>query len=333
MMTRPGPRILVFGDVIDDIIVTPEHGIRRDTDTPASIVRRPGGSAANSAAWFAWAGCHVDFIGRVNVVDLARHSAYLVESRVSPHLLGEPDLPTGAIVVLVDDGDGTRTMLTQRGANAALSPADVTPQRLAAANHLHFTGYSVFGSTRPAAFVRLIERAHELGLTVSVDPGSSGFIADHGPAEFLAAVAGADILVPNLDEGVALTGTDSPNAILDTLLGSFPLVALTLGAAGVLVGTRDGIRVTARSTAEDPVDATGAGDAFCAAFIASYLGVEQPVAQPETAPPETARIERAVDRGLRAAATAVRRVGARPGPTAPNTSSDPLSRSTPHPAR
>ena len=55
-LSAGSPRVVVFGDVIDDIIVTPTGDIRPDTDTPASIVRTAGGSAANSAAWFAWAG-------------------------------------------------------------------------------------------------------------------------------------------------------------------------------------------------------------------------------------------------------------------------------------
>jgi len=46
-------RILVFGDVIDDIIVVPSGPIRVDTDTPSAIRSRAGGSAANTAAWLA----------------------------------------------------------------------------------------------------------------------------------------------------------------------------------------------------------------------------------------------------------------------------------------
>jgi sugar/nucleoside kinase (ribokinase family) len=301
---RP-PKVVVFGDVVDDIIVTPVHEIRADTDTPASIVRTAGGSAANSAAWLAWAGCHVDFVGRVHVTDLERHRALLVESRVSPHLLGEPDLPTGAIVVIVA-ADGSRTMLTQRGANAALSPRDVGPERLARASHLHFTGYSIFRHPSPSDFRELIERAHAADVTVSVDPGSAGFIDDFGRDEFIDAIAGCDILVPNLDEGRALTGLADPGDIVDALVAHAPLVVLTLGGDGVLLGTREGDRLSAPTRAATPIDTTGAGDAFCAAFLAALLR-------------ETSRdrvvLERAMEAGLDAAARAVSNIGARPAPT------------------
>lgn len=299
------PRVVVFGDVVDDIIVTPEGEIRSDTDTPASIVRTPGGSAANAAAWLAWAGCHVDFVGRVNVSDLDRHRALLVESRVSPHLLGEPDLATGAIVVIVS-ADGTRTMLTQRGANAALTPRDVGSERLSRATHLHFTGYSVFRHPRTADFPELIRRAHEAGASVSVDPGSAGFIHDFGAERFLDTIGGSDIIVPNHDEGRALTGRHDPAEILDALVERFDVVALTLGGDGVALGTQQGIRIHAPSRAADAIDTTGAGDAFCASFLARLLRENTR---------DRHALAGALSDGLDAAALAVSVVGARPRPT------------------
>ena len=72
-------RALVFGDLIDDIIVVPSGPIRSDTDTASSIRSQPGGSAANTAAWMAAAGADVTFVGRCAAVDAARH-AQLLES-------------------------------------------------------------------------------------------------------------------------------------------------------------------------------------------------------------------------------------------------------------
>ena len=42
------PRLLVLGDVIDDIVATPAGPIRTDADVDATIRIRPGGSAAGS---------------------------------------------------------------------------------------------------------------------------------------------------------------------------------------------------------------------------------------------------------------------------------------------
>ncbi|MDO9396728.1 MAG: PfkB family carbohydrate kinase, partial [Herbiconiux sp.] len=228
--------VVVFGDVIDDVIVTPGGDIRPDTDTPALIERRPGGSAANAAAWFGHLGLPVHFFGRVHTDDVAAHGALLAAAGVTPHLLGEPELPTGTIVVILQP-DRTRTMLTSRGANAGTSAQDVDRALLAPGGHLHFTGYSLFSDTGEAAvaeFARLIQDARGRGASVSVNPGSAGFLADHGVASLFEATAGAELVIPNLDEGRELTGAHSPEAVLEALLERYEIVALTMGRGGVL---------------------------------------------------------------------------------------------------
>ena len=94
-------RILVIGDVIDDIIVIPGRAIRHDTDTPASISQRAGGSSANTAAWLGFAGADVDFYGCVGLADLARHSHELAQFGVRTFLNPDEIHPTGTIVILV----------------------------------------------------------------------------------------------------------------------------------------------------------------------------------------------------------------------------------------
>lgn len=122
------PRVLVVGDVIDDLLVRPHRPIRPATDTPATITPSPGGSGANAAVWLARAGVRVRFVGRVGAADLARHAGLLRAAGVEPVLVPDPRRPTGSIVVLLDP-DGERTMLTDRGANLGLRAADL-PDRL-----------------------------------------------------------------------------------------------------------------------------------------------------------------------------------------------------------
>jgi sugar/nucleoside kinase (ribokinase family) len=267
-MSGESSRIVVFGDVIEDIIVTPRGAIRADTDTPASIERRAGGSAANMAAWLATQGVAVDFVGRVGVLDLERHSRALQDAGVRPMLAADHELPTGTIVILVD-GD-KRTMLTERGANAMVDPETVSDAILDGASALHFTGYSLFAREDTAGFGRLIKRARARRVHVSVDAGSAGFLADFGPKRFLDAIAGADLLFPNLDEGRELTGLDDPTAIAEKLAKRFPVVALTMGTAGVIVAG-GGETVSVEIVPVEIVDPTGAGDAFCAGFLNEWV--------------------------------------------------------------
>ena len=294
-------RIVVFGDVIDDVVVVPRDPIRPDTDTASSIRRRAGGSAANTAAWLGRLGAGVDFVGMVGLDDLERHRALLARCGVTPHLTGHPDLPTGSIVVIVDGEQ--RTMLTETGANAAMTPDAVADDLLDAAAIVHFTGYSLFGRPDDTAVRSLVARAKASGVLVSVDPGSAGFIADFGADRFLAAVSGADLLFPSLDEGRALTGLAAPEEVVARLAEDFAVVALTLGTDGVLVARRgrDTVRVAALEVGAidtEIVDPTGAGDAFAAGFLDAWIRT-----------PHAAVAARA---GVLAGARAVATIGGRP---------------------
>ena len=271
------PKVLVVGDVIDDVIVVPHGPIRPDTDTVSDIRSTPGGSAGNTASWLGHLGVDVEFVGMVAQADVARHSAVFEQYGVVPRLQGHPTLPTGAIVIIVD-GE-TRTMLTSRGANDAV---DLSLVDVAGFDALHLTGYSLFQRADAAPVTALIERARAAGLQVSVDPGSAGFLLDYGVSRFLEAIAGATTLVPNKEEAAVL-GAELP----------FPIVAVTMDREGVLI---NGTLVEAVATTI--VDPTGAGDAFTAGFVAALLHGADPVT--------------AAGAGARLAAQAVSAVGARP---------------------
>ena len=259
----------MFGDVIDDVVVVPRGPIRPDTDTVSSIRRRAGGSAANTAAWLGTLGAEVDFVGVVGLDDVERHRALLAAAGVTPHLTGDRELPTGSIVVIVDGEQ--RTMLTETGANAAMSPDAVGDELLDAAAIVHFTGYSLFVTPDDAAVRSLIARAKARGVQVSVDPGSAGFISDFGADRFLRAARGADLIFPSLDEGRILTGLTAPEEVVARLAANFAVVALTLGTDGVLMAQRGRSTVRVDAIANEIVDPTGAGDAFAAGFLAEWL--------------------------------------------------------------
>ncbi|WP_439564649.1 carbohydrate kinase family protein [Microcella sp.] len=292
----PGSRALVVGDVIDDIIVVPSGPVRPDTDTAASITRHPGGSACNTAAWLGWLGAPVDLVGRVGSGDAGRHASALRASGVTPHLGEDPALPTGTIVIVVD-GE-TRTMLTDRGANATLAVTAVTDALLDGAAVLHLTGYSLFDAFSLDDLAALVGRARARGVLVTFDPGSTGFIADYGLERFRRALAHVDVLLPNLDEGRLLSGEHDRAAVAEALLVHCPAVVITGGSSSVLVARRGESAVEVAVEARRAVDPTGAGDAFTAGLIAAMLGGADLV--------EAARA------GVRAAGVAVTHAGGRP---------------------
>ena len=137
------PRVVVCGDVINDMLVKPLDGLGSwpGSDTPATILARPGGSAANQAAWMAHLGADVVFAGRVGARDAAYHRRELARAGVRAHLAADREAETGSIVIMVAP-DGERTMFTDRGANLRLRRSDVQAGLLDGAVALHLTGYT-----------------------------------------------------------------------------------------------------------------------------------------------------------------------------------------------
>jgi len=288
--------VVVVGDVMTDILVRLDGPIRRGTDQRAEIVMLPGGSGANQATWLAACGVPVRLAARVGAVDRDSVGAALEAAGVIPRLAADAEAPTGALVCLVEP-DGERSFLSSRGANARLHADDLPESLLDGMGLLHVSGYALLESESRAACTRLMAAARTRGLKVSIDPGSSGFLADIGPDLFLQAASGADMIFPNGDEAERLTDAAEAEEQIEVLLAHFPMVVLKRGESGAVAATRGGERMTRPATAERVIDTTGAGDAFFAGFTASWL--------------ERGDLGAALEAGNRMAAMAVSRLGAR----------------------
>ena len=271
--------VLVVGDVMRDIVVRPAGPLRRGTDQSASIRAMPGGAGANQAAWLAHLGMPVRLFACVGAVDLAAEARRLRALGVEPALVGHPDRPTGTLLAMIDT-DGERSFLTDRGANDGLTPADVTDALFEGVAWVHVSAYAFVGSPTAEAAGAVIEGARGRGLPVSVDAGSSGYLAEgDAAARLLAAVDGAALFVANRDEAAALTGLSGRDEQAAALATRFALVLLKDGAAGALAWSRAGDHWHAAAPAVPVVDTIGAGDAFLAGFLAARLrGEDIPVA-------------------------------------------------------
>jgi sugar/nucleoside kinase (ribokinase family) len=286
-------RIICYGDVIDDIVVAPKVPIREDTDTPSVIRSRPGGSAANTAAWLGAIEADVDLVGVVGRGDADRHRQSL--PGVNVVLREHPTLQTGRIVIIVHNE--RRDMLTDRGANADLSPDDISDAMLKRARLLHFTGHVLLNMDGYARVRNLVDRCRAAGVFVSVSPGSAGFIQDVGVERARRAFAGADIVFAGLEDGKLLAGVDAVDEAVLALNERFEVAVLTRGSQGVTISER-GQSFSLDIEALPVVDPTGAGDAFCAGFLDSWI--------------EHWNVRRAAEAGVDLAAEAVGVLGGRP---------------------
>ena len=251
-------KVVVIGDVIEDIIVISNSERKANTDNPSSIQSTPGGSGANFAVWLASLSVETELIARVSGKDKERLESYFKSVKVKPNLQTDQNLETGKIVVLVEGNQ--RTFFTDRAANQNLEQP-----KLPTTDLLYVSGYSVLSLGKDQTQA-LIKEAKQSGALVAIDPGSTSFIEGFGVNNFLEAIAGADIVFPNKEEYELLSKDHQ-------LTSLFPEIVVTKGEQGAeLVGVA---HVDAKSV--EAIDPTGAGDAFAAKYIAERLSGSSPL--------------------------------------------------------
>ncbi|MQA88102.1 MAG: sugar kinase [Streptosporangiales bacterium] len=293
-------RVVVVGDLMTDAVARAAYPLARASDTPASVTMHGGGSGANAAAWLAVEGGDVAFVGRRGSDIAGRNrDMELMGYGVDARLVMDPDRPTGTCVVLVTH-KGERTMLSDPGANAALSLEDLPQDLFQRDAHLHLSGYTLLNEGSRAAGRGVLGFAARVGMTISVDGASPAPVERVGAENFLNWTNGAKLLMVNADEAQVLTGRDDPVHAARVLTAWYPQVVITLAAEGALWyanGRTEPIRVPAEPVPH-LVDATGGGDAFCAGFLLAWLD-GKPTAD-------------ALANGCRVAAKAMGHIGARP---------------------
>jgi sugar/nucleoside kinase (ribokinase family) len=136
-------RVVVVGDLMTDTVAHAALPLARGSDTPATVTMHGGGSGANIAAWLAVDGAEVAFVGRRGADIAGRNrDMELMGYGVDARLVMDPERPTGTCVVMVTH-KGDHTMLSDPGANAALSPDDLPKDLFTPGSHLHVSGYTL----------------------------------------------------------------------------------------------------------------------------------------------------------------------------------------------
>ncbi|GAB6880234.1 carbohydrate kinase family protein [Halorubrum gandharaense] len=254
---RRAPRVISAGHINWD--VTMHVGALPDPDGETRIERLEqsgGGSAANVAVGLVDLGANAAVYGSVGGDESgALALRELANAGVDPgHVLIDADAATSVKYVIVD-AEGELMMLANEGANEAFTAAELDADTLSAADHLHLT------SQEPATAAALADGAGETGATRSFDPGRMV-----GERDYAAALAATDLLFLNEQEAEAVAETTD----LDPWEPTDRVVVIKLGSEGATVRTPNG-DVSHPGFPIDPVDTTGAGDAFAAGFLGAAL--------------------------------------------------------------
>ncbi|WKU06897.1 ribokinase [Micromonospora sp. HUAS LYJ1] len=282
--------IVVVGSLNVDVVV-PLHELPAPGQTvlgAADHRRAGGGKGANQAVAAARLGRRVAMVGAVGIdADGDWLLGLIAAEGVATEAVVRAPRPTGQAIVLVT-ADGDSTIAVSSGANMWLAPEHLGPLR------------DLLGSARAVLLQQEVDAAV---VAEAVRLAEGLVVLNPAPARPVdpATLARVDVLVPNRGELAALAGVPPTDAGVDALaalarsLGTRGPVVVTLGGDGALVVTTDRQWLIPAERV-DAVDATGAGDTFCAALADALL--------------DGAAIDEAARWASRAAAVTVTRPGA-----------------------
>ena len=259
-----------MGDLVLDVVAAPVGPIAPGSDVAGSVTFRAGGSAANTARAVARHGGRSTFVGAVGDDGLGRRLVASLRSEGVTVRRVSTDRPTARLVALVG-ADGERSFVTDRGAADELRASHLRPAWFRGVDALHLPAYSLMSASLWEAALAAASMARALGqAAISVDLASSAPLRSLGRT---AARERIGSLAPDL-----LFGTTAEVAAIATdeaeLLDLAPLVVVKAGDAGCRVLVCGDGRVRSLEVMAPRLraaDSTGAGDAFDAGFLLSWL--------------------------------------------------------------
>ncbi len=268
-MTKNKP-IICLGILVADIVGRP---LRAVPDLGRLVLvdemsLHTGGCATNTATTLARLGLPVEVIGKVGpdaLGDFVLNA--LTERRIGTRgITRDQEVGTSGTMVMVAP-NGERRFVHYIGANARLTLDDIDFAIVKAGSILHVGGSLVLPGIDGQPTAELLCQARGAGVITFLDTVWD----DTGRwMEILApCLPYVDYFVPSLSEAQALTGLDDPIEIARALLErGVKAVGIKMGEDGCLVMSGDGQVVRLPAYQVEVVDATGAGDAFAAGFIA-----------------------------------------------------------------
>lgn len=261
--------VAVVGSINADVTYILGHlPLPGETALSTSRHDAPGGKGANQAVALAALGVSVDMVGAVGndgqghaLVDSLRQRGVGCEAITTTE-----ELPTGSAVILVAS-NGENSIVVDAGANGAVSPEQVEAYLAERSPRIVMAQLEI-----PLATV--LCAAHASSGTFILNPAPMPEYSD----ELRELINACDILVPNRTELAALAGTAVPESLEDVIATARKLpfdgqLVVTLGSDGAVIFPEGiaGEPVSIKAPQVTARDASGAGDAFCAALAAGLL--------------------------------------------------------------
>ena len=241
---------------------------RRVLDEISQLPRNlcAGGSAANTIVGIADLGGKAAYCGKVS--QDAMGSFFLDDMRtlgVGLDVAPAAEGPTGTCVVLITP-DAQRTMLTNLGVSATLTPDDVDEEEIRQSKYVYIEGYLLTGETTRAAAYRAMELAQQHGVKVALT-ASDPFLVNMIRDEIWQLIEGpVDMFFCNKEEALSLTNSDNPTDSAQAIHQHAGNVAVTLGKSGSII-MHAGEVIAIDGVSMEAIDTTGAGDMYAGGLL------------------------------------------------------------------
>lgn len=263
-------KILCIGEALIDMICTDKG---KPLSAGENFLKKPGGAPTNVAAAIAALGGEVDLAAKVGVDPFGTFlidemKSFAVNTKYM--LQDENSFTTFAFVSLMENGE--RDFYFNRGADAALTKEEVDAIDLSAYSIVHFGSATGFlPGPLQQAYISLLSRALDNNCIVSFDPNYRQLLfADNIPSFSIQSwhfLRSCQFFKVSEEEASLLTGTITASEAADYFSQNTTSVfAITLGKEGTLLG-HNGTTHLVESIPVQPVDTTGAGDAFVGAVL------------------------------------------------------------------
>ena len=262
------PDVVCLGILVADVIARPfgELPPAGSLGLVDTVSLHGGGCALNTASALTRLGCAAAVAGKVGDDALGAFLLQLLDQRGIERrsVIRDPSVSTSATVVLVR-GDGERTFLHSKGANAELAASELEPELLFSGRCLHIAGALVLDTLDGEPCAALLADAKARGILTSLD---TVWDASGRWERILPSLPHVDVFAPSLPEAQAISGKTDPESAARWLQDHGATdVVVKLGADGCYVAGTGHIE----PVPVDAIDATGAGDAFSAGLLYGLL--------------------------------------------------------------
>jgi len=269
-------KVIFCGDIGVNIILETKRPPDPARDHPVVNAHTlPGGSAANTAAIASHFKIDSYYMGLI--ADDIYQDLLLKDLKINDvklDLVKNVEGKNTLITTLIHEGEGT-TFYSYRGVNGFLEYGPIQPGLTESFDCVHISGYCLQDDASRNTALRLIEDTHQTNTLLSFAPSIIFSCSDE--AQKTNFISNFNIVIPNLEMAQCMTGEKYVVTAAKTIRNMGPkMVIIKMGKDGCFISYEDTEIHVPTFPAEKVINTLGAGDAFCGAFLASYLNGMRP---------------------------------------------------------